>query len=89
MEITGIISALLFGAIIGGLGRMVAPGRHQLSLLATILVGIVAAVAGTAVAGLIGVADTPGVDWTELALQIIFAGGGVSLLAGARARQHQ
>ncbi|MGH3760826.1 GlsB/YeaQ/YmgE family stress response membrane protein [Actinophytocola sp.] len=89
MEITGIISAVVFGAAIGGLGRLVVPGRQQLSLLATILVGIAAAVAGTGVAGLIGVADTPGIDWAELALQIIFAGGGVSLLSGARSRQRQ
>jgi hypothetical protein len=66
----------------------VAPGHHRMSLLVTILVGIVAAVAGTGVAGLIGVADTDGIDWIELALQIVFAGGGVSLLSGARARQH-
>ena len=83
MEITGLITAIIFGAAIGGFGRLVAPGRHQLSLLVTILVGIVAAVLGTAVAGFIGVADTPGIDWTELALQIIFAGGGVSLLQAA------
>jgi len=87
VEITGIITAIVFGAAVGGLGRLVVPGRHQLSLLVTILVGIVAALAGTGVAGLIGVADTAGIDWTELALQIIFAGGGVSLLTGARARQ--
>jgi uncharacterized membrane protein YeaQ/YmgE (transglycosylase-associated protein family) len=86
MEITGLITAIVFGAIIGGLGRAIVPGRHQMSLLVTILVGIVAAVAGTAVAGLIGVADTSGIDWTELALQIIFAGGGVSLLSGVRQR---
>jgi uncharacterized membrane protein YeaQ/YmgE (transglycosylase-associated protein family) len=89
VEITGLITAIIFGAAIGGFGRLVAPGRHQLSLLVTILVGIVAAVLGTAVAGFIGVADTPGIDWTELALQIIFAGGGVSLLSRSRAHQHQ
>jgi hypothetical protein len=58
-------------------------------MLLTILVGIVAAVAGTGVAGLIGVADTPGIDWTELALQIIFAGGGVTLLSRTRSRQYR
>jgi uncharacterized membrane protein YeaQ/YmgE (transglycosylase-associated protein family) len=89
VEITGLITAIIFGAAIGGLGRLVAPGRRQLSMLLTILVGIVAAVAGTGVAGLIGVADTPGIDWTELALQIIFAAGGVSLLSGVRSRQYQ
>jgi len=86
MEITGLITAIVFGAIIGGLGRAIVPGRHNMSLLVTILVGIVAAVAGTGVAELIGVANTDGPDWTELALQIIFAGGGVSLLSAARQR---
>lgn len=89
VEITGFITAIVFGAIIGGLGRTVVPGRHQMSLFVTILVGIVAAVAGTAAADVIGVADTSGIDWTEIALQVVFAGGGVALLTGARARQHQ
>jgi len=86
MEITGLITAIVFGAIIGGLGRAIVPGRHNMSLLVTILVGIVAAVAGTGVAELIGVANTDGPDWTEFALQIIFAGGGVSLLSASRQR---
>jgi uncharacterized membrane protein YeaQ/YmgE (transglycosylase-associated protein family) len=85
VEITGLISAIVFGAVIGGLGRAVVPGRHQLSMVVTILVGIVAAVAGTGVAWLIGVADTSGIDWTEIALQVIFAGGGVTLLTRSRA----
>ena len=85
MEVTGLISAIIFGAVVGGLGRAVVPGRHQMSMVVTILVGIVAAVAGTGVAGLIGVSDTPGIDWTEIALQVIFAGGGVSLLSRSRA----
>lgn len=89
VEITGLITAIVFGAIIGGLGRAIVPGRHGMSVLATILVGIVAAVGGTAVADVMGVADTAGIDWTELALQIVFAGGAVSLLSRARSRQHQ
>lgn len=89
MEITGILTAIVFGAAIGGLGRLVVPGRHQLTMLVTVLVGIVAAVAGTGVAGLIGVAETSGIDWTEIGLQVIFAGGAVSLLSGARSRQGQ
>ena len=88
MEITGLITAIVFGAIIGGLGRAIVPGRHQMSLLVTVLVGIVAAVAGTGVAELIGVANTDGIDWTEIALQVIFAGGGVTLLSGVRQRDN-
>ncbi|MFC3896510.1 GlsB/YeaQ/YmgE family stress response membrane protein [Lentzea rhizosphaerae] len=81
MEISGLFTALLFGAVIGGLGRLVVPGRQHVSLLATILVGIVAALLGTAAATVLGVADTPGIDWIELALQVGLAGAGVALLA--------
>lgn len=81
MEIGGLFTALLFGAIIGGLGRLVIPGRQHVSLVATILVGIVAALLGTAAATVLGVADTPGIDWIELALQVGLAGAGVSILA--------
>lgn len=81
MEIGGLFTALLFGAIIGGLGRLVVPGRQHVSLLATILVGIVAALLGTAAATVLGVADTPGIDWIELALQVGLAGAGVTILA--------
>lgn len=86
MEIGGLISALFIGAIIGALGRLVVPGRQRISLLMTLLVGIVAALLGTAVASFLGVADARGVDWIELALQIGFAGGGIALLSGARSR---
>ncbi|HEX7302980.1 GlsB/YeaQ/YmgE family stress response membrane protein [Lentzea sp.] len=89
MEIDGLFTALLFGAAIGGLGRLVIPGRQHLSLLATILVGIASALLGTAVATVLGVADTPGIDWIELALQVGLAGAGVSVLANrAKARLH-
>ncbi|MET9227455.1 GlsB/YeaQ/YmgE family stress response membrane protein [Lentzea sp. NPDC003310] len=86
MEIGGLFTALLFGAIIGGLGRLVVPGRQHVSLLATVFVGIVAALLGTAAATVLGVADTPGIDWIELALQVGLAGAGVTLLAN-RSRQ--
>jgi uncharacterized membrane protein YeaQ/YmgE (transglycosylase-associated protein family) len=81
VEIGGLFTALLFGAIIGGLGRLVIPGRQHVSLLATILVGIVAALLGTAAATVLGVANTPGIDWIELALQVGLAGAGVTLWA--------
>lgn len=81
MEITGLISAILIGAIIGGLGRLVVPGRQHISVLTTILVGIAAALLGTAAATVLGVADTSGIDWIELALQVGLAGAGVTVFA--------
>jgi uncharacterized membrane protein YeaQ/YmgE (transglycosylase-associated protein family) len=84
VEITGIISALLIGLVIGGLGRLVVPGKQHLSLLLTIFVGIVAALLGTAGATVLGVANTDGMDWIELAMQVGLAGAGVAALSGRK-----
>lgn len=89
MEITGIISALLIGLVIGGLGRLVVPGKQNLSLLLTIGVGVVAALLGTAAASVLGVANTDGVDWIELAMQVGLSGAGVAALSGARTKVTQ
>jgi uncharacterized membrane protein YeaQ/YmgE (transglycosylase-associated protein family) len=81
MEITGIFTAIIIGLIIGALGRLVVPGKQRISIWLTILIGIVAAFVGTLIAAGIGVADTSGVDWIELILQIALAAGGVTLAA--------
>ncbi|MEU7383143.1 MULTISPECIES: GlsB/YeaQ/YmgE family stress response membrane protein [unclassified Streptomyces] len=85
MEITGIISAIVIGLIIGVLGRLVVPGRQHIGVLWTILIGIVAALIGAAIASALGVADTKGVDWIEWLIQIALAALGVSMLDRAKA----
>ncbi|WP_327002201.1 GlsB/YeaQ/YmgE family stress response membrane protein [Dactylosporangium sp. NBC_01737] len=87
MEISGIFTALIIGLVIGVLGRLVLPGRQQIGFLLTLVVGVVAALLGTLVATMIGVADTRGIDWIELALQVAFAAGGVALVDGVRGRR--
>jgi uncharacterized membrane protein YeaQ/YmgE (transglycosylase-associated protein family) len=87
VEITGILTAIIFGAIIGALGRLVLPGRQKIALWLTVVIGIVAALVGTLVAGLFGVADTRGIDWIELVLQVGLAAVGVSLAVGATGRR--
>lgn len=47
MAIGGIVTAIVFGAIIGALGRLVVPGRQRMSIWLTILVGVIAAIVGT------------------------------------------
>lgn len=89
MNITGIISAIVIGAIIGALGRLILPGRQPIGILMTIIVGIVAAIIGTAIAQSVGVATTRGIDWIELVFQIGLAVGGVALVAGFQARRRQ
>ena len=82
MEISGIISAILIGLVIGVLGRLVAPGKQKIALWLTLLVGVVAAFVGTAIARGIGYADTDGWDWLEFITQVVVAAIGVSLVAG-------
>lgn len=89
MGIGGIIAAIVVGLIIGALGRLFAPGRQRISLLVTIIVGILAALLGTWIAQNLGVEVTPGIDWIELALQIGLAVVGVLIAArllGSRRR---
>ncbi|MEV4806206.1 GlsB/YeaQ/YmgE family stress response membrane protein [Nonomuraea sp. NPDC049421] len=81
MEVTGIISALIIGLVIGVLGRLVVPGRQNIPIWLTIVIGIVAALIGTALAAAVGVADTRGIDWIELIIQGVLAGAGVALAA--------
>ena len=65
-----IIGALLAGVIIGPLARLVLPGKQDISLIGTILSGAVGALVGGAIAQLLGVGDTSGIDWIKLALQV-------------------
>ncbi|MFH8621621.1 GlsB/YeaQ/YmgE family stress response membrane protein [Streptomyces vietnamensis] len=83
---SGVISAIVIGVIIGALGRLVLPGRQRIGVLWTIAVGIVAALAGAAIAGALGVADTKGVDWIEWLIQIALAAVGVAALERFKAR---
>ncbi|MFE0100460.1 GlsB/YeaQ/YmgE family stress response membrane protein [Streptomyces sp. NPDC059009] len=87
MEISGIISAILIGIVIGVLGRLVIPGRQHIGVLWTILVGIAAAFVGTAIAVAFDVADTKGIDWIELAIQVGLAAVGVAGLERAKGRR--
>lgn len=87
MEITGILTAIVIGLIIGALGRLVVPGKQSIPIWLTLVIGIVAALIGTFIAAAIGVDDTDGIDWIELILQIGLAAVGVTIAAAARARR--
>jgi uncharacterized membrane protein YeaQ/YmgE (transglycosylase-associated protein family) len=82
MEITGIFTALIIGLIVGALGRLVVPGKQNIPIWLTLVIGVVAALVGTLLASLFGVAETRGVDWIELFLQVGLAAVGVWLAAG-------
>jgi uncharacterized membrane protein YeaQ/YmgE (transglycosylase-associated protein family) len=87
MTVTGIITALIIGLIIGALGRLVVPGKQNIPIWLTMVIGVVAALLGTVIARAIGVADTKGVDWIELLFQVVLAAIGVALVAGLAGRR--
>lgn len=86
MEVSGIISALVIGFIIGGLGRLIIPGRQHLPIWLTGMIGVAAALLGTVIAQALGVAKTPGIDWTELLIQVALAALGVLAVVSVRNR---
>ena len=87
MDITGIISAIVVGAIIGALGRLLVRGRQRISILVTILIGIAAALLGTWIASLVGLNETSGPDVWETIIQIVLAALFVSIVAGRAGRR--
>lgn len=56
--------------IIGLLAKLVVPGRQPIPLWLTVVVGIVGAIAGNALASAFGVRDTAGIDWLRHFFQI-------------------
>jgi uncharacterized membrane protein YeaQ/YmgE (transglycosylase-associated protein family) len=87
MTVTGIITALIVGLVVGALGRLVVPGRQRIGIGVTILVGIVAALLGTALARALGIATTTaGIDWIEIMFQVALAAVGVVLVANLMGR---
>ncbi|WP_327087797.1 GlsB/YeaQ/YmgE family stress response membrane protein [Nonomuraea sp. NBC_01738] len=84
MTIQSILGAIVIGAVIGAIGRLLIPGRQAIGWILTIVVGIVAALVGTLIAQVLGVETTSGIDWIELVMQVVLAVVGVGLVAGLR-----
>jgi uncharacterized membrane protein YeaQ/YmgE (transglycosylase-associated protein family) len=87
MTVTGIITALIVGLIIGALGRLAVPGKQNIPIWLTMVIGVVAALLGTVLARAVGVADTRGIDWIELLFQVVLAAIGVALTVGITGRR--
>jgi uncharacterized membrane protein YeaQ/YmgE (transglycosylase-associated protein family) len=88
MTITGIVTAILIGIVVGVLGRLLLPGKQPIGMLVTVLVGIVAAFVGTFLAKAMGIPTaTNGIDWLELLVQVVVAAVGVGLVAAATGRR--
>ena len=88
MEVTGIITAIIIGLIIGALGRLVVPGKQNIPIWLTIVVGIIAALVGTFLARALGIpTQTSGIDWLERIVQLIVAVIAVAVVASLYGRR--
>ncbi|GAA4210268.1 GlsB/YeaQ/YmgE family stress response membrane protein [Actinocatenispora rupis] len=76
-----ILWAVIGGAVIGMLARLVIPGRQRVPWWATVGVGVVAVFIGTGLAEILGFRDTPGIDWKKHLVQFGIAVAGVLLLS--------
>jgi uncharacterized membrane protein YeaQ/YmgE (transglycosylase-associated protein family) len=82
MTIQFIFSLLLTGLIIGALARLAIPGRNDMSILITILVGI----AGSFIGGLLAAALNLG-SGLAFVVAVLCAAAFVYLISGAAGRR--
>ena len=88
MDIQDYIPALVFGAVIGVVARIVLPGRQNIGLILTVLIGMGAAVAGTWItdrwdlhSGATFEMVGRTLDWLVISVQVGIAVVGVALAA--------
>ncbi|MGZ6780964.1 MAG: GlsB/YeaQ/YmgE family stress response membrane protein [Mycobacterium sp.] len=87
MTITGVITAILIGIVVGVLGRLLVPGKQPIGMLVTVLIGIVGAFLGTALARVLGIPTaTNGIDWLELLVQVVVAAVLVAIVSSLMGR---
>jgi uncharacterized membrane protein YeaQ/YmgE (transglycosylase-associated protein family) len=74
MDIGEIIGTIIFGAVIGVLARLVLPGKQNISAIVTVILGILGALIGYWLWGLVSdQGDTAGIDWIRWFISIAAA----------------
>ncbi|GIH24384.1 hypothetical protein Aph01nite_26940 [Acrocarpospora phusangensis] len=84
--LTILVAAVITGVIVGGLGRLLLPGRQDIGLPATILAGVVAALLGSGIAYLLDLSSN---TFLALVLQLALAVGCVAVVSRMKARKSQ
>jgi len=62
LDISSILTYIVIGLIVGVVARLLVPGRTSMSLLATLVIGVIGAIIGGWLAGAV-FEETKGVDW--------------------------
>jgi uncharacterized membrane protein YeaQ/YmgE (transglycosylase-associated protein family) len=79
-----LIGGLVAGIIIGPLARLAIPGKQNISLVMTIVLGAVGAIVGGFLYEALGGGETSGIDWIKLLIQVAVAAVVVIIYGTAR-----
>ena len=86
MELIGL---LIFGAVIGALARLFMKGSQPIGVVWTVILGALGALVGYWIAGLLGVENTPGIDWIRWIISIVVAVVFISIYVGATGKDRR
>ncbi len=83
-----ILMALVAGAIVGPLARLILPGRQAIGVPMTVLLGAVGSLIGAYLYKLAtGRTDTPGIDWIAGFIGVLAAAALILVFAGMSGRR--
>lgn len=68
-----ILVAIVIGAIIGGLARLVMPGHQNISILMTIVLGILGSAIGSWLVSQVGSNTSGGITWLAVLAGVVVA----------------
>jgi uncharacterized membrane protein YeaQ/YmgE (transglycosylase-associated protein family) len=69
----GIIGFLVFGLVVGAIARLIKPGKQNLSILMTLVLGVVGSLIGGVVATALNTGDFGELNWIGSIVAIIAA----------------
>lgn len=83
-----IIGAIIAGAIVGALGRLILPGKQNISLVTTIVIGIVASFIGGLLLGLVAYNNNNGgIPWLGWLVGAILAAIGITVYGNMQGKK--
>ncbi|MET9764069.1 GlsB/YeaQ/YmgE family stress response membrane protein [Streptomyces sp. NPDC006372] len=65
--------AIIVGLVLGLIAKAIIPGKQHIPLWLTVILGMIGAIAGNAIARAAGVDATSGIDWWRHAFQLVMA----------------
>ncbi|MDG9713825.1 GlsB/YeaQ/YmgE family stress response membrane protein [Streptomyces sp. DH10] len=69
----GWLWAIIVGLVLGLLAKAIIPGKQHVPLWLTVILGMIGAIAGNAIARAAGVDATSGIDWWRHVFQLVMA----------------